>query len=267
MEELGRIKQEKNMVENNKYGTAEIQNALLDIIIEFHKFCEANDIKYGLYGGSCLGAVRHDGFIPWDDDLDIILDRPNYKRLMAKFNTCKTLTMQRTIWIQRIRKNNAKSINGYIPTLDVFVIDNAPENKFVFEMKVFILLMLQGMLKENINYKKVSLKYKICLFITHLIGRFFSKNLLRRCYDQVSQIGNKKSSKYVHCTNTSFRCLPRKYKADTWKTMVLHKFEDIQMYIPEKYEQYLTVMYGDYMVLPKEKNRVPEHAKKSNGRE
>ena len=73
--------------------------------------------------------------------------------------------------------------------------------------------------------------------------------------------------KYVHCTNTSFRCLPRKYKADTWEKMVLHDFEEIKLYIPEKYDQYLKVMYGDYMKLPKEQNRVPEHAKRVNIKE
>lgn len=255
------------MILENKYGTAEIQNALLDIIKEFHAFCIDNNIEYGLYGGSCLGAVRHNGFIPWDDDLDIVVDRSNYEMLVEKIDSCKSLNMRRTIWIQRIQKNHAKEINGYVPTLDVFVVDNVPENNLVFKIKVFVLLMLQGMLKETINYEKASFIYKVCLFVTHIVGKLFSKELLRKWYDRISEIGNKEDSKYVHCTNTSFRCLPRKYRADTWKKMVLHDFEDVQLYIPEKYEQYLTVMYGDYMTLPKEENRIPEHAKKSENKE
>lgn len=255
------------MIAENKYGTAEIQNALFEIILEFHKFCVENNIQYGLYGGSCLGAIRHNGFIPWDDDLDIVVDRENYKKLINKFHVCENLNMHRTIWIQRIQKNGAKEINGYVPTLDVFVVDNVPKNKVVFKVKIFILLMLQGMLKEEINYGKVSTLYKVCLFVTHFIGKLFPKKLVRKWYDSVSQLGNKEEAEFVHCTNTSFRCLPRKYKADTWKKMVLHEFEDVKLFIPEKYEQYLSVMYGNYMDLPKEDQRIPEHAKKCEGKE
>ena len=66
------------VIKPNRYGTEEAQNELLDLMKTFHRFCEESDIRYSLYGGSCLGAVRHKGFIPWDDDLDICVDRQNY---------------------------------------------------------------------------------------------------------------------------------------------------------------------------------------------
>lgn len=75
----------------NEYGLEEIQKELLDIMKIFHNFCEEKGIRYFLFGGSCLGAVRHKGFIPWDDDLDVCVDRRNYNKLAACFDECEGL--------------------------------------------------------------------------------------------------------------------------------------------------------------------------------
>lgn len=67
----------------NKYGTLNAQKELLELLKEFHSFCIQNEIKYSLAYGSLLGAFRHKGFIPWDDDLDIMVDRENYERIKS----------------------------------------------------------------------------------------------------------------------------------------------------------------------------------------
>lgn len=90
----------------NEYGTLEVQKGLLKLIKEFHAFCEANDIKYSLSWGSLLGAIRHKGFIPWDDDLDVMMDRKNYNTFIALIDTNKKLTCNRNdngLWIDKIR--------------------------------------------------------------------------------------------------------------------------------------------------------------------
>ncbi len=247
------------MIPQNQYGTEDIQNELLQIMKIFHAFCVKEGIQYYLYGGSCLGAVRHKGFIPWDDDLDICVDRKNYKKLLSAFAACDDLSMHQTIWVQRIQKKGAKAIGGYVPTLDVFVIDNAPDDPRRFKYKIFRLAMLQGMLKEEVSYKGFSLMNKLFLFGTHILGKCFSREKLRSWYENASQIGNEERTREVHCTNTSFKWIQNRYPADTWDKAVLADFEDARFYVPEGYDSYLKICYGNYMELPKEEDRRPEH--------
>lgn len=249
------------MVKSNKYGTESIQNELLDILKLFHDFCVKNEIKYSLYAGSCLGAVRHQGFIPWDDDLDVCMDRYNYNKLLSSFHECLGLGVQKTIWIDRIQKKNAVTVKNYIPTMDIFVIDSIPDNKLIFEIKVFLLSVLQGMLKEEVSYKKATLFHKILLFGTHIAGKFFSTSTLRRWYDSVSQIGNDNPSEFVHISNAAYAGIRRKIPADTWDEVQLTPFEDTCVYNTTKYDVFLKIRYGNYMELPDEKHRMPEHVK------
>ena len=249
------------MIQPNHYGTEDIQNELLDIMKIFHNFCEEKGIKYFLHAGSCLGAVRHKGFIPWDDDLDICVDRKNYCRLVECFGECKELTMDKNLWIDRIQKKDSTEIQGYIPTLDVFVSDNVPNSTFKFKLKVFRLAALQGMLKEKVVYKGFSFKNKALLFTTHMLGKLFSKEKLYKKYELVSQIGDEEKTKYVHITNDCFRLLKVKYPSDTWITAMLTDFEDTKFYIPAKYDALLTILYGEYMKLPDEESRNPSHVK------
>lgn len=245
----------------NEYGVEETQRELLDIMKILHDFCEKKGIQYFLYGGSCLGAVRHKGFIPWDDDMDICVDRTNYNKLISYFDECEELSIHKTIWVYRIQKKCDRKKAGYIPTVDVFVNDNAPNNIFVFQTKIFLLSALQGMLKEQVVYKNYSLKYKVLLFSTHLFGKLFSKESLFKKYESVSQIGNKNPTTNVHCTNSLYNYIRKKYPSDTFKAVFLTDFEDTKFYIPIKYDTYLKTTYGDYMKLPDIVNRKPEHLK------
>ncbi len=252
---------EKRIIPSNEYGTAEIQNELLDIMKLFHAFCVRNRIKYSLYGGSCLGAVRHQGFIPWDDDLDICVDRKNYRKLRSLFEDAEGLSLRKTIWICRISKKDGKPIGSYLPTLDVFVIDRVPVHRIVFRLKLFLLAMLQGMLKEEVSYKGFSPVYKGFLFVTHMMGKPFSADLLRKWYDRVSAIGNRQRSGYVHCSNTSYKWIQNVYPDTTFRKVRPVPFEDAAFLIPEEYDSYLRICYGDYMKLPDESQRIPEHVK------
>ena len=61
-------------------SNAEIKNIQLEILVQFRDYCEANNLQYFLYAGTLLGAIRHQGFIPWDDDIDVVMPRPDYEK-------------------------------------------------------------------------------------------------------------------------------------------------------------------------------------------
>lgn len=244
----------------DKYGTQPIQRELLKLLNVFDTFCNEKGIKYSLAGGSLLGAIRHNGIIPWDDDLDIIAERENYNRLLNEIKKSQQFYLTRSIWIYRLSlKENQQLDEASRPTLDLFVFDNVPDSEFVNGVKLALIKILQGMMKEAPSYDKYSFIYKICVFLTSLIGKLFPYSLKFYLYHVVSQIGNKKKTKYVNCYNTMFQYLRLRYHNTLLENLVRHKFDDIEAWITAEYDHYLKNQYGNYMILPSEESRKPSH--------
>ncbi len=245
----------------NTYGTQEAHAKLLEMLKDFHSFCVKNNISYSLTGGSLLGAVRHNGFIPWDDDVDVILDRENYNKFVECISSpayTGEYKLNKILWIHRLQKNE-ENTSGFSPTIDLFVVDNSPENSIKRKLKVIKLKILQGMMKEKINYKNFSLPYKICLFATHIFGKLFTYNFKWKRYVAISKSSNKNETPFVSVYNDLFKYISLRYPSSMMKNLSLHKFEDTEVYITDDWDKYLTTVFGDYMTPPKEEDRVPGH--------
>ena len=152
----------------NKYGTLEIQKGLLVLLGEFDDFCRKEQIEYSLDSGSLLGAVRHKGFIPWDDDLDVVMNLENYTKLVCCMleGGANTLVIERntkdSLWVDRIRLRVEYGDGEHKPTLDVFIFDHVPNNKYLAKLKLLTLFVLQGMMKSNLSLKKGNGFQKVC---------------------------------------------------------------------------------------------------------
>lgn len=245
----------------NKYGTLEIQKELLRLLKGVHDFCVQNDIKYSIAYGSLLGAVRHHGFIPWDDDLDIMVDRDNYEKIINKIGGSSNLILDRaanSLWIDRIHLKDSNSINSINSTCDIFLIDDVPNNKFLANLKLYTIYALQGMMKDNLNLSKGSLFLKICSLITFLMGRLFSLETKIRWYTFVSQWLNDKGLK-KRCYNASFADIHCIFSEDLLCNVHLAQFEDTSVYVIDGYDSFLKSRYGDYMTLPTQTERVHKH--------
>ena len=90
---------------DNQSHTYDTQPILLEMMKDVHAFCESRDIAYSLCSGTLLGAIRHNGFIPWDDDIDIMMDRSNYERFLGEFQKSCDYVLKRELWIWRIQKS------------------------------------------------------------------------------------------------------------------------------------------------------------------
>ena len=235
----------------NKYGTLEIQQKLLALLKEFHKFCVSNHIKYSLDWGSLLGAIRHKGFIPWDDDLDVMVDRENYEKIKSSIGG-KLAYEHGTpdaLWIDRIRLD-IDTMSNPKPTMDVFVIDNAPDSSLSRKIRVALIRALQGMLKSEPNFKKGNIFYKAATFVTFLVGRCFSRTTIIAWYNALSQLSNKKPTKMKASYNTIFEDVPKLRHPEVIGEYQLVPFEDTEVYVTKGYHQTLVDLFGPNYMTP-----------------
>ena len=248
----------KGMDKENKYGTLGAQIRLLELLKEFHAFCVRNGIKYSLAYGSLLGAIRHNGFIPWDDDLDVFVDRKSYDVLVEKLSADNILDVSMdSLWVDRVRYRKDMSAKGYRPTLDILVLDNVPASGFTRKLKLFKILALQGMMKPHPSFNKGSFVMRLCSYITFCLGKFFSSKWKRKVYITVSKQGQ--PSGKVANYNGEFADLRRTYPATIMNSIIEHSFEDTKAFIVADYDMCLKTQFGDYMTPPKESDRKPRH--------
>jgi lipopolysaccharide cholinephosphotransferase len=242
------------MDQDNQYGVLEVQKHLLVLLKEFHSFCIQYEIKYSLDWGSLLGAIRHKGFIPWDDDLDIMVDRANFNKLISVIENDGRFVLDnsnpRTLWITRIRKKFPDGEHVYPPTIDILIVDNAPDNRFSRRIRIFLVLLLQGMLKFRPNLKKGNPLMRICTILTYYFGKLFSRRAKVGLYDKVAQLSDKKKTRQITCYYEEYNCLDKYYAPDLLHELITTPFEDTVAYIVKQYHSCLTIQFGDNYMTP-----------------
>ncbi len=242
----------------------------LDLLSQLQRVFEKYNIQYFSYAGTTLGAVRHNGFIPWDDDIDLIMNRENFTKLckIAKkefkypyfFQTEETdygcvtglakLRNSETTMILQSQKNRNFSFNQGV-FVDIFVYDNIPDD--ISERDIFF--------KEIKNLKSKSLKFRntfhcdknefhsvkgrVKWFCEKLIRTFHITNPYYKKLCNFCQKFNSVKTKYVQDLFI-FPEIWKCSKADLYKDSIMIPFEFLKLPVPSNFDEYLTELFGDW---------------------
>ncbi len=257
----------------SEHKLSKLQEAELIIFKEFIRICEANSLKYYIWGGSFLGAVRHKGFIPWDDDIDVAMPRKDFEKFIEiaseqlpddmYLSTYKRGAEHVTLVAQIFNKqkdfilNNATKKVRTGAWIDILVIDGAPKpgiKKKIFGMRYMYFRMLNqfahfdeivNLNKKRPWYEKMAIKFaqitKIEKRLNPIkIGDKFHKFLKSNDYDENNFVAT-----FMGAAKMG-EIIPKDFIGEGKQ----YKFEDIIVIGPDKYDEYLKHFYGDYMTPP-----------------
>lgn len=239
---------------------------------DVNDLCLRNGIKYFLLGGSAIGAVRHKGFIPWDDDLDIVMDADNYDRFIKvcreQLNTEKYYLQEGLVdWPMPFTKIKLRGTTFDEPGistcektergifLDVFKVENAPSSEigrmwqYLCAKYLLCYCLLERGWAEVTGAKKLMMMAAYPLKIGFL-HKFFLGQVLR---------WNKKNCGYRIFWAGRYRYGKAFYTKDIFDEAIYVPFEDTLLPVPEKYDKWLTQIFGDYMTPPPAKEQVGLH--------
>ncbi|MFD1805816.1 phosphorylcholine transferase LicD [Pasteurella oralis] len=253
----------------------EHQLITLDILKYFNKICIKHNIKYSLGGGTLIGAVRHQGFIPWDDDIDVYMCRDEYEKFIQAWESLNH---------ERYRLSLAERIDGvsvgettkiydlkthlvetnddvYGIFIDIFVWDGVPDDP----KAIFSIMKKHKRLKAHyFSIEKREKKYQNSKIFSHIIDvlkSYFFNKMMEHIYSFQKRYPIKQANTIAMVlfdyNNWKKAYMPKEYFND----VIYLDFEGDKYPVMKGYHQHLTVYYGDYMQLPPIEQRIPHHIK------
>lgn len=246
----------------DEYGILSLQDKILQIAIYIDEICEKHGIDYCLMGGSALGAIRHGGFIPWDDDLDIFMKPSEYEKFRAVFANegnhkdyylqelmerqglvaSAKLRLNHTMYVEEATKD-MKIHQGIF--VDIFILHNTANSGLfrAFHCLNAKCLLAKGQSFKNIKYRGIK---RVFIGLFKLLPKEWGiARRLKRIYQY-----DKKESKYVcHFMGKAF-FEKGVYSASIFSSTKRVPFEKVELRVPSKSDEYLTKRFGDYMSMP-----------------
>ena len=252
-----------------------LQNLQLSMMKIIHKICQKDNIEYYIIGGTALGSVRHQGFIPWDIDIDIAMTRKNYdmfkevalcelpSQMKYVDHTCEADYRSPHAKVEWIKSSITIAKDGHISKafIDIFPLDYAPndvnlQRKQAKYIKALKFLKSCKILSKSRNLN-VSFPRKLFFYVFRLFNPFINIDKINvRMQELMQKYDSNPENAYFLCSMASHysyrkQCIPK----EIYGRPTLIKFSDTEFYGPELIDAYLSRIYGDYMTLPSKKEQ------------
>lgn len=249
---------------------------LIDLLNTFDVFCYEHNLRYFLFAGSLLGAIRHQGIIPWDDDVDVCMPREDYEKLISLNDRFKepyflqsisfdhgynkTFIKLRNSMTTEIPHKDAVFNFNHGVFIDIFPLDNVCDSERLLHRQLQELKMIEGLIhfhsrfysgikdtglsgKKKIAYKLIELTFRM---------KLLSPERLDKIHKSIACRYNKKETSRVGTIVFSYDNERFIYPTNYFKNLMRTRFETIECNIPNDYDQVLHICYGDYMTPSKQ---------------
>lgn len=249
-----------------------LQQVLLMIAKDVDELCRRHNIRYFLLGGSAIGAVRHKGFIPWDDDLDIVMDDENYQKFIK---VCKTELSKEKYYIQeayvnwplgftkiKLRGTFFQEPGQYVNDdnecgifLDVFKLENAPCGILAQRWQYLCAKYLLCYCLLERGWREISGMKKLMMIAAYPVKLPFIQRFLK---NQIEKWNKKDTDCRLFWTGR-YRYHQSFYRKEIFKESIYIPFADTELPVPKEYDKWLSQIFGDYMTPPPVKEQVGLH--------
>lgn len=248
----------------------------LDTLVYFKEFCDKNNLLFYLCGGCCIGSLRTGGFIPWDDDIDILMPRDDYEKLYKlwdndKHERFKLLRTDEKIFTGNIfttivdtettcvKANQAHLDIPFGIMMDIFPIDGCPKGKFKRTMQKLNAMIYSLFLAQIVPENHGGIMALGSKFLLSIVKS--SKAREKKWRNAERRMSKYKISDCEYITELceGVHSMQPEYPKEWFASAVYREFEGLQMPIPVGYDPYLKKAFGDYMTPPPEDKQKPHH--------
>lgn len=272
--------QKKQNIKLQPLSLEELQNLEFDILVSFHEFCEQHHLRYYLCGGTLIGAIRHKGFIPWDDDIDVMMPRPDYMKFIeltkGRLDETKKLdslylnknpfsAITRIYDIRTETFFKTSTINYTLGCwIDVYPLDGFSSHALFRKISCKTIRLLQILIIYRSTKCFAKRKNKVLTFFQYFLLPFlpliysFKYGIYLSLFEKISQHYSYAKSEFVGVYDGRAGEGEVMRKSDM-EPAIKVDFWGKKFYAMANYDTYLKNLYGDYMTLPPEAERISRH--------